>query len=43
MFGVEAILLIKFKIPSLRIAIDEKMNDTGSLRECLEQLEALSK
>lgn len=34
-YGVEAILPIKFQIPNLRIALACRLDDTKSLRECL--------
>jgi len=42
MFWVEAILSIEFEIPLLHTAIEERMDDIGSLKDRLEQLEALS-
>lgn len=42
MYGVEAILAIEFEVQSLRIAIDARLDDSESLRERLERLEALS-
>jgi hypothetical protein len=41
-FGVEAILLMEFEVPSLRIAIDEQLDDSQSLKERLERLESLN-
>ncbi len=41
-FGVEAILPMEFEVPSLRIAIDERLDDSQSLKDRLERLEGLS-
>lgn len=42
MYGIEAILPIEFEVQSLRIAIDERLDDSDSLRDRLERLKALS-
>jgi len=42
MYGIKATLPIEFKVQTLRIAIDERLDDTDSLPEHLKQLEALS-
>jgi hypothetical protein len=42
MYGVEAILPIKFEVPSLRVAINERLDTSKSLKDRLERLEALS-
>jgi len=42
MYGLEAILPIEFEVQSLRIAIDARLDDTGSLQDRLDRLEALS-
>ena len=42
MYGLEAILPIKFEIPSLRLAIGERLDTTKSLRNRLTELEALN-
>jgi transposase InsO family protein len=41
-FGVEAILPMEFEVPSLRIAIDEWLDDSQSLKDRLERLKGLS-
>jgi hypothetical protein len=41
-FGVEAILPIEFEVPSLRITIDARLDDSQSLKDRLERLEGLS-
>jgi len=40
-YGIESILPIEFEVPSLRIAVDHRMTTNQSLRDRLEQLEAL--
>ena len=42
MYGIEAILPIELEVQSLRIAMDERLNDSQSLKDRLEHLEALS-
>ena len=42
MYGVEAILPIEFEIPSLCLAIDERLDTTESLKNRLTELEALN-
>jgi hypothetical protein len=37
-FGVEAILAMEFEVPSLRIAIDEWLDDSQSLKDRLGRL-----
>jgi hypothetical protein len=39
---MEAILPMEFEVLSLRIAIDEQLDDSQSLRDRLERLEGLS-
>jgi hypothetical protein len=41
-FGVKAILPLKFEVPSLRIAIDERFESSQSLKDGLERLKGLS-
>ena len=41
MFGQEAVVLIEFVIPSLTIAIENKLGDMESLRERLHNLNKL--
>ncbi len=41
-YGIEAILSIEFEIPSLRIAIDERLDESQSLKDRLERLEGLN-
>jgi len=41
-FGVEAILPMEFEVPSLRIAKDERLDDSQSMKDRLERLEGLS-
>jgi hypothetical protein len=41
-FGVEAILPMEFELPSLRIAINEWLDNSQSLKDRLERLEGLS-
>jgi hypothetical protein len=41
-YGIEAILPIEFEIPSLRIAIDERLDESQSLKDRLERLEGLN-
>ena len=43
MYGLEAILPIEFEIPSLRLAIGERLDTTESLKNRLTKLEALNK
>jgi hypothetical protein len=40
-YGIEPILPIEFEVPSLRIAIDNRMTNSQSLRDRLDQLEGL--
>ena len=42
MYGLEAILPIEFEIPSLRLAIGERLDTTESLKNRLTELEALN-
>ena len=42
MYGLEAILPIEFEIPSLRLAIGERLDTTESLKNRLTELEALT-
>jgi len=42
MYGVEAILPIEFEVQSLRIIINERLDESKSSRNRLERLEALS-
>ena len=42
MYGVEAVLPIEIEIPSLRIAIDECLDEFQSLKDHLKRLEALT-
>lgn len=41
MYGIEAILLIELEIPSLRIANQERLDWSRSVKDKMEQLEAL--
>jgi hypothetical protein len=41
MYGIEVVLSIEFEVPSLRIAINERLDDSQSLKDRLEPLEAL--
>jgi hypothetical protein len=41
-YGIEAILPIKFEIPSLRIAINERLDESQSFKDILERLEGLN-
>jgi hypothetical protein len=41
-YGIEAILPIEFEIPSLRIAINERLDESQSLKDRLERLEGLN-
>ena len=38
-YGQEAILPVELKLPSLRIAIEERLSDEESLRERIDMLE----
>ena len=40
-YSQEAILPVKLKLPSLRIALDERLNDEESLQERIAMLERL--
>ena len=40
-YGQEAILPVELKLPSLRIAIEERLSDEESLRERIDMLEWL--
>ena len=42
MYGLEAILPIEFEIPSLRLAIGERLDTTESLKNRVTELEALT-
>jgi transposase InsO family protein len=42
-YGIEAILPIEFEIPSLRIAINERLDESQSLKDRLKRLEGLMK
>jgi hypothetical protein len=42
LFGVETILLMEFEVPSLRIAIDERLDDSQLFKDRLERLKGLS-
>jgi hypothetical protein len=42
MYGMEAILPIEFEIPSLRIAIENRLDDSTSLKDRLAWLESLN-
>jgi archaellum component FlaC len=42
-FGMESMLLVKFEVPFLKIAIDECLDNSQSLMDKLEKLENLSK
>jgi hypothetical protein len=41
-YGIEAILPIEFEIPSLFIAINERLDESQSLKDRLERLEGLN-
>jgi hypothetical protein len=41
-FGIEVILSMGFEVPSLRIVIDEQLDDSQSLKDRLERLEGVS-
>ncbi len=41
-YGIEAILPIEFEIPSLRITTNERLDESQSLKDRLEQLEGLN-
>jgi hypothetical protein len=42
MYGMEAILPIEFEVPSLRIAIENRLDDSTSLKDQLAWLESLN-
>jgi hypothetical protein len=42
MYGMEAILPIEFEVPSLRIAIENRLDDSTSLKDRLAWLESLN-
>ena len=42
MYGLEAIFPIEFEIPSLRLAIGERLDTTESLKNRVTELEALN-
>ena len=42
MYGIEAILLIEFEVPSLHIAIENCLDDSTSLKDRLAWLESLN-
>jgi hypothetical protein len=41
-YGIEAILPIEFEIPSFRIAINERLDESQSLKDRLERLKGLN-
>jgi hypothetical protein len=41
-FGIETILPMEIEVPSLKIAIDEWLDDSQSLKDRLERLESLN-
>jgi hypothetical protein len=42
MYGIEAIMPIKFEVQTLRIAMEHRLDDSQSLKDRLARLEALN-